>query len=286
MAINRDALLIHLRYLKILETIIDESKKTKDTLIEKSNEEFVPVAAPKEPLRPSKPDSVWVGLYVLFLIFFIPFLISTCIVVLDLRKYGYGIKYGFSDKAYFCLFIATTCLMFACMPLFYLIKDKRKYKKESMIYSEKMRTYETKMETYRSELIRIEDINRNNENQHIRDKEEMVECANVITIDIEYYENLLKESYSADIIPMQFRNIEGIYYLYDFLSTSQLSLSDAIINANMQEIKNKLDEVINMQKEMVIKQAESNAQLAEIRSTNEQILESARATEQNSFVAA
>ena len=52
---------------------------------------------------------------------------------------------------------------------------------------------------------------------------------------------LLKKACSANIIPLQFRNIEGVYYLYDYLSTSNQSLSEALMQANLEAIKSKLD---------------------------------------------
>lgn len=58
---------------------------------------------------------------------------------------------------------------------------------------------------------------------------------------IDKIDNMLKECYNLNIVPKQFRDIYGVTYLYDFVSTSNLSLSDAVMNCNMEQIKSKLD---------------------------------------------
>ena len=93
----------------------------------------------------------------------------------------------------------------------------------------------------------------------------------------------LQEAYSANIIPLQFRNIQGIYYLYDYMSTSNQSLSEALMQCNLEAIKQKLDRVINLQGEMIVQQAQQSAALYE---QNQQILETAQATMNNTAVAA
>lgn len=94
---------------------------------------------------------------------------------------------------------------------------------------------------------------------------------------------LLKQAYSANIIPLQFRNIQGVYYLYDYLSTSSQSLSSALMQCNLDAIKQKLDEMINLQSEAIVQQAQANAALYE---QNQRILETAQATMENTAVAA
>ncbi|MBE6875476.1 MAG: hypothetical protein E7496_01930 [Ruminococcus sp.] len=116
---------------------------------------------------------------------------------------------------------------------------------------------------------------------------------NQLIAEIEAEQNQLKSAlsraYSANIIPLQFRNIEGVYYLYDYLSTSQQSLQSALIQANLDAIKKKLDEIISNQGEMILQQAQTNKMLfsqnQQMIASLQRIQESAVNTEQNSLVA-
>lgn len=91
--------------------------------------------------------------------------------------------------------------------------------------------------------------------------------------------SVLISAYSANIIPMQFRNITGVYYLYDYLSTSNQSLSEALMQANLEAIKQKLDTVISQQSELIIETAQLNAKMGKV-------MEYTEATMQNTAVAA
>ena len=97
---------------------------------------------------------------------------------------------------------------------------------------------------------------------------------------------MLKEAYDANIIPLQFRTIEGVYYLYDYLSTSNQTLAEALLQANLEAIKQRLEQVIATQGKLIIEQQQTNAQLANIQQTNQQILETAKQTAANTAQAA
>lgn len=96
----------------------------------------------------------------------------------------------------------------------------------------------------------------------------------------------LQQAYSANIIPLQFRSIEGIYYLYDYISTSNQGLSEALMQANLEAIKTRLDGIIKMHGAMIVEQAKANAVLGGIYEQNRQLLETAKQTAVNSKVAA
>ncbi|SEK99239.1 hypothetical protein SAMN02910353_01667 [Ruminococcus sp. YRD2003] len=82
---------------------------------------------------------------------------------------------------------------------------------------------------------------------------------------------LLAKAYSANIIPQQFRNIQGVYYLYDYLSTSNQSLSEALMQANLESIKQKMDKMIQLQSVQIIQQAQTNAKLGQLIEISEDI---------------
>lgn len=72
---------------------------------------------------------------------------------------------------------------------------------------------------------------------------------------IKEVETLRKEVYDSNIIPKQYRNIYATHFLYEYFSTSQESDLDKIIQLFvLEEIKAKLDQIIEQQTEMLLNQ--------------------------------
>lgn len=66
---------------------------------------------------------------------------------------------------------------------------------------------------------------------------------------------LREKLYSANIIPSQYRNVYAAYYLYDYFSTSKETDLDKIIQTMLlEEIKQRLDRVIETQEEIILNQ--------------------------------
>lgn len=69
--------------------------------------------------------------------------------------------------------------------------------------------------------------------------------------DLKKVEQLLTDYYSLNIIPKQYRNIQSIMYIYDYMQSSQEDLRDALfsnqINEGINKIVEKLDTIINNQ---------------------------------------
>lgn len=108
---------------------------------------------------------------------------------------------------------------------------------------------------------------------------------------------LLKESYSLNIIASTYRNLASIYYIYEYMSTSQSSLEDTFIHEHMENgikrIENKLDIIIEQNRELIfsVRQIEVNThktvkQTTEMLTMLQQNLESQQRTEQNTLEAA
>lgn len=107
-----------------------------------------------------------------------------------------------------------------------------------------------------------------------------------IATEIEKASSLLAQAYDVNIVPKQFRNLYAIYYLSDFINTSNESLSTALLNYNLEEIKEKLDEIIEQQQEIIINQALMIAQNEKIMKQNQQQLNYLASIEQNTDRAA
>jgi hypothetical protein len=136
-------------------------------------------------------------------------------------------------------------------------KTKKDYDFKMKIYDEATAVFQADCEKRKEEL-----------NEKCRSGDV---CISEINTEIDEISNQLEQAYSANIIPRPFRNIQGIYYLYDYLSTSNQSLSEALLQCNLEAIKNKLDNVIKQQGEYIIQQAQANAALYE---QNQSILNS------------
>lgn len=108
-----------------------------------------------------------------------------------------------------------------------------------------------------------------------------------ITNELEALENILEKGYSVNIIPTQFRkNLYAIYYLYDFISSSNQSLSTALLHFDLNEIKTKLDKIIEQQQNIIIQQSIIMAQNKEKMEYNQKYLKNLVNIEGNTAQAA
>lgn len=104
--------------------------------------------------------------------------------------------------------------------------------------------------------------------------------------ELKELDTVLAQNYSINIIPSQFRNAEGVCYLYDYLSTSRESFQSALINFNMNRLNINMQQMIRMQGEMLIQQYVTNARLADVKNQNSAMLSRLSAIEQNTELAA
>ena len=271
--ISREALLIYLNDLRIMETIIHESDCKIKSINELQNnakadcsrfEKAEPVKPLKPLMRTKENASASDIIYVIFACGLIVFLLI----------------FGFVNDFFPAILIGGALLIYSIYSLINKKAEKdsalgeynyllTKYKKECDEYQKNMQEYER---------MRREKIDFREEVREKSDKS--IDEINAEKNDIS---EKLQEAYNANIIPLAFRNIHGIYYLYDYLSTSNQSLSEALMQCNLEAIKEKLDNVIELQKKSIVQQAQANAAIYE---QNQRILETAQATMNNTAVAA
>ena len=108
---------------------------------------------------------------------------------------------------------------------------------------------------------------------------------------------LLEKAYSINIIPRRYRNLKSIYYIHEFMSTSQLSLEDALLHGliddGISRLETKLDEIIAQNEDLIFQNRQLEANTSEIieqnkrlLDSNQQLLESQERTEQSTYEAA
>lgn len=97
---------------------------------------------------------------------------------------------------------------------------------------------------------------------------------------------VLSTNYAINIIPQQFRNIDGVCYLYDYLSTSRESFQSALVNFNMNKMNLNMQKIAGIQSEMLIQQYITNARILDVKKQNKDMLNKLQAIEENTEIAA
>jgi hypothetical protein len=105
---------------------------------------------------------------------------------------------------------------------------------------------------------------------------------------------LLSQAYRFNIIPNQYRNLASIYYIYDYMSSSQASLSDTLIHEHMedgiQRILQRLDVIIDQHRDFLLQnrlmEINNQQRTNQIMSTLNKIEEYGRDTTNNTRIAA
>ncbi|MGN1478672.1 MAG: zinc-ribbon domain-containing protein [Acutalibacteraceae bacterium] len=95
-------------------------------------------------------------------------------------------------------------------------------------------------------------------------------------------DGLLGEAYSANIIPMPLRNVYGVSYLYDFMSTSNEPMQAAILSYNMEEVKGRLNNIISGQSEIIMQQYIQNDHLIALQKQNRHLMAQLDSIDQSS----
>lgn len=101
---------------------------------------------------------------------------------------------------------------------------------------------------------------------------------------------LLKENYGLNILANQYRNLASLYYIYDYMSSSQENLKDTLIHEHMengiQRILKKLDYIIEQNQEIIFHNRILEADNEKIIKQNKGMLSTLKQTEINTEMAA
>lgn len=120
----------------------------------------------------------------------------------------------------------------------------------------------------------------------LNERIDLQEIADELDKEIEETDKLLCEAYSVNLIPSKYRNVYAAYFLYDYISTSNATLSEALLHCDLDTIIENLKTVIAQQSEMIMELAATNAKNEAIIQQNEQMLHHAIQTENNTALAA
>lgn len=103
---------------------------------------------------------------------------------------------------------------------------------------------------------------------------------------------LLEDAYSLNLLAKPYRNLPSVYYIYEYMSTSQASLKETVMHAQIengfQRIEKKLDIIINQNEDIIFatRRIEANTaktveQTTEMLENLQKSLESQERTEKN-----
>lgn len=164
--------------------------------------------------------------------------------------------------------VAALFMIFAIATVYFMISGIRDYKDDKERF-EKESEYEEK---------RMEEEN--------EQKNELIEMFDALELDLANTEKLLEEAYKVNIIPTKCRNIYGAYFLYDYISTSMVSLDDALFHFDFDEVVSELREVVRQQGQIIMELAYANALNEQIVKQNDEQLRHTIAMERNAELTA
>lgn len=127
-------------------------------------------------------------------------------------------------------------------------ENKEKYEKELIEYNENIEQYYNDIK-----LIKTENEKRNKALANLEKAKDDLQAENKEAL------KLLEECYDINIIPSKYRNIYAITFIYDYLTTSQGTLRDALFACDLDKIQIQLDKVIKNQQNMICKLAKIEA---------------------------
>ena len=102
-----------------------------------------------------------------------------------------------------------------------------------------------------------------------------------ISEEMKKFNGLLDKMYSLNIIPDPFRNIYAVHYLYNYISTSNQTLENAMLHCDLEQIKQKLDKIIQQNEEIIINQSILMSQNQKIIQDNQSYLSKLSSIEKN-----
>lgn len=101
---------------------------------------------------------------------------------------------------------------------------------------------------------------------------------NYLTREYAKVGNLLNTYYSQNILPMQYRNLSALIYIYQYMATSNANLETVLLHAHMedgiQRIERRLNDIIRQNEEIIFSQHIAEAHNRKMVEQNKQMLSS------------
>lgn len=268
---DRNALLLYLRDLRDLEIV----KRKIVFIIEKESQIYEKkLSALSEPklIKVPEKEAFWNKEYTTYIL-----AVFMCFFVAIMWKIIWGQKYtGFLEVNFFpiCFTLGGIGIMLGI--IFSIIYKKYQNKKDIIKAEEKNST----------EILRV----KQQEGMCIQLRKHWQEHENYLKSELRKVNSLLKENYGLNILANQYRNLASLYYIYDYMSSSQENLKDTLIHEHMengiQRILKKLDYIIEQNQEIIFHNRILEADNEKIIKQNKGMLSTLKQTEINTEMAA
>lgn len=295
---NRDAILIYLRDIRDLEVakyyiakLYDEAK---DRIKELNNiKKIKPIPRPKlksypiMPKEPKKPhyssvcdfNPFWLICTIISIIWGILGVIIWCTDDFNVFKYQLnawiedGNWFKFVFWIVFFILPGLLGIVYFIVPWFKYIQAKKDYDRNYKIYEKDYKIYEInykEINQYNIESQKEYDIQlqesqspeviKKNDKKYNELKKQWNDYLDYLEKEENTVERILNNEYNLNLIPKDCRKLASIYYIYDYMSTSQESLTDTLLHTHMEDgicrIEKKLDFVISQNKELIFQNRE------------------------------
>lgn len=117
---------------------------------------------------------------------------------------------------------------------------------------------------------------RENKDLYEKEKRKWQERKSYLNKQYNRIQELLNNNYGMNILATPYRNIQSVYYIYDYMSTSQEDLKETLMHERMengiQRILQKLDIIIEQNSNIIFNQRKSEANNIQLINQNKNIL--------------
>ncbi|MDR0884602.1 MAG: zinc ribbon domain-containing protein [Oscillospiraceae bacterium] len=164
--------------------------------------------------------------------------------------------------------------------------EERKCENDKVDYEKRYKKYQEALERYNS--IKLQAIDEVKKDRQFAATYQ-IEIA-TLQKKLQSIQSVLSTAYAANIIPSKFRNIYAVYFINDFMATSQATLEQAFLHLDLDKIQAQLAQVIQQQQQQILATIHASAQNAmaqqQISAQLGDLIDTANTSAHNSYVIA
>lgn len=274
---NHEVEKLYMEQIRNIETAVHMISNERENLMNYKNSLKIPTRVPSlHYVEPFKPDF---GLFTL-----LGSTIGAIIFLVVVFKLFGTVGEWLSSK-----FIGRTCpriIAFAVIIgliafLFIVVKHWKEY-------NEDMKKYKNEVKKHENEIIRIKKF----DEERFKDTYKYERAIEKAEAELKKAKDIRNKLYAINWIPVQYRNIRVAYYICDMVTTSSISIDEALKYFLLQETNNKLDAVLNRlddiiynQKTIIMNQAITKSQNQRIINNNKAMISKIASIENNARLA-
>ena len=245
---NRNAQLIYLKDVVEMEFFRDRLEKELINAETRINR----LGVPKQFTEPKKPQHAS--------------LVTEIVVIIIAALLGVGVFYfGYRLSNLFGTILKVLSGLWLLVLVYCYSPLNKQDKKDMEEYQAKLSEY---MQLSQGDALRVQ-------NENIQ-KNQLIEKYRMMQTQYKDLQKLLQKAYNINLIPNPYRNLGSIYYIYDFMKSSQCSLSETLLHQHFEDginkILQKLDVIIEQNETIILQNACIEAASKDIQRQNERLL--------------